>query len=72
MIRLKHGDQHKQPRLIDAEGHPIKLFVRLGKTVIHRQVFYLGIVPVNLIGTWRKGLSNPLWVISSLEPRAAL
>ena len=72
VIRLNLGDQHKQPRLIDADGNPIKLFVRPGKTVIHRQVFYLGIVPVNLIGYWRKGLANPLWVISSLEPRAAL
>lgn len=72
VIRLNLGDQHKQPRLIDAEGDPIKLFVRPGKTVIHRQVYYLGIVPVNLIGYWRKGLSNPLWVISSLEPKTAL
>jgi len=72
VIRLNLRDQHKQPRLIDADGNPIKLFVRPGKTVIHRQVFYLGVVPVNLIGYWRKGLDNPLWVISSLEPRAAL
>jgi len=72
VIRLNLGDQHKQPRLIDADGHPIQLFVRPGKTVIHRQVYYLGIVPVNLIGHWRKGLSNPLWVISSLEPKTAL
>ncbi len=72
VIRLNLGDQHKRPRLIDADGSPIKLFVRPGKTVIHRQVFYLGIVPVNLIGYRRKGLNNPLWVISSLEPQAAL
>ncbi len=39
VIRLNLGDQHKQPRLIDAEGNPIKLFVRPGKTVIHWQVF---------------------------------
>jgi hypothetical protein len=72
VIRLNLGDAHKQPHIIDADGNPIKLFVRPGKTVIHRQVFYLGLVPVNLIGHWRKGLSNPLWVISSLEPQAAL
>ena len=72
VIRLNLGDQHKQPRLIDAEGNPIKLFVRPGKTVIHHQVYYLGTVPVNLIGHWRKGLNNPLWVISSLDPKAAL
>jgi len=72
VIRLNLGDQHKQPRLIDADGDPIKLFVRPGKTVIHRQVFYLGIVPVNLIGCWCKGLANPLWIITSLDPKPAL
>jgi len=72
VIRLNLGDQHKQPRLIDADGQPIKLFVGPGKTVIYHQVYYLGVVPVNLIGTWRKGLSNPLWVISTLEPKTAL
>ncbi len=71
VIRLNLGDQHKQPRLIAAEGRPIKLLVRPGKTVIHRQFYDLGVVPVNLIGTWRKGLRNPLWVISSLEPKTA-
>jgi hypothetical protein len=72
VIRLNLGDQHKQPRLIDAEGNPIMLFVRPGKTIIHRQVYFRGVVPVNLIGHWRKGLTNPLWVISSLAPKAAL
>ena len=35
IIRLNLGDPHKQPRVIDAEGVPVKLFIRPGETVIH-------------------------------------
>jgi hypothetical protein len=72
VLRLNLGDQHKQPRLIDAEGEPIKLFIRPGETVIRPNVFYLGTVKVNLIGYWKKSLSKPLWVITSLEPKRGL
>jgi len=72
VIRLNLGDQHRQPRLIDAEGEPIKLFIRPGETVIRRQVYYLGTVQVNLIGYWRKSLSKPLWIMTTLEPERGL
>jgi hypothetical protein len=72
IIRLNLGDQHKQPRLVDADGVPIKLFIRPGETVIHPNVYYLGTVKVNLIGHWRKSLSKPLWIITSLEPKRGL
>jgi hypothetical protein len=72
VIRLNLGDQHKQPRLIDADGQPIKLFIQPGETVVHSNVYYLGTVKVNLIGYWRKSLSKPLWVITSLDPQPGL
>jgi hypothetical protein len=72
VIRLNLGDQHRQPRLIDAQGEPVKLFIRPGETVIRPEVYYLGTVKVNLIGYWRKSLSKPLWVITSLEPKRGL
>jgi hypothetical protein len=72
IIRLNLGDQRKQPRVIDAEGVPIKLFIRPGETVTHSNVYYLGTVKVNLIGYWRKSLSKPLWIIASLEPKRSL
>ena len=72
VIRLNLGDQHKQSRLIDAEGEPIKLFIRPGETIICPNVYYLGTVKVNLIGYWRKSLSKPLWVMTSLEPKRGL
>jgi hypothetical protein len=72
VIRLNLGDQHKQPRLIDADGEPVKLFIRPGETVIYPNVYYLGTVKVNLIGYWRKSLSKPLWIMTSLEPQPGL
>lgn len=72
VIRLNLGDRHKQPRLIDADGKPVKLVIKPGETVIHSTVYYLGTVRVNLIGYWRKSLSKPLWIITSLEPKRGL
>lgn len=72
VIRLNLGDQHKQPRLIDGDGEPVQLFIKPGETVIRPNVYYLGTVKVNLIGYWRKGLSKPLWVITTLEPQCGL
>jgi hypothetical protein len=72
VIRLNLGDERKQPRLIDADGEPVKLFILPGQTVIHRNVYYLGTVKVNLVGYWRKGLSKPIWIMTTLEPELGL
>jgi hypothetical protein len=72
VIRLNLGDQHKQPRLIGGDGEPVKLFIRPGETVIRPNVYYLGTVKVNLIGFWRKSLSKPLWIMTTLEPKRGL
>jgi len=72
VIRLNLGDQRKQPRLIDAEGVPLKLCIRPGETVIRRNVRYLGTVKVNLVGFWRKSLAKPLWIMTTLEPKLGL
>jgi hypothetical protein len=50
----------------------VKLVPKLGKKVIHRNVFYLGLVKVNLIGFWKTGLNTPLWVMSDLDPEKSL
>ncbi len=42
VIRLNLGDQHKQPRLIDADGEPIKLFILPGETVIRSECLLPG------------------------------
>lgn len=72
VIRLNLGDPKRPPSFVDADGEPVKLFIRPGETVIHRNVYYRGSVKVNLIGYWRKSLSKPLWVMTTLEPQRGL
>lgn len=70
VIRLNLGSQ--SPTFTDAEGRQVSLVVGLGERVIHRALRYKGRVSVHVIGVWRKGQREPLWVMSNLDPEAAL
>jgi hypothetical protein len=70
VIRLRVG--FHQVTLTDAAGKALSLRIQPGQTVIYHQVCYKGVVPVNLVGIWRKGLQAPLWVMTDLEPERAL
>jgi hypothetical protein len=72
VIRLNLGNPQKPVRFFDTEGQLMKLYLMPGETVVFPNVYYLGTVKVNLIGFWRKGLSKPLWVMTSLEPKKGL
>jgi hypothetical protein len=72
VIRLNLGDPKRSVHFFDGEGQLMKLYVMPGETVIFPNVYYLGKDKVNLIGFWRRGLSKPLWVMTSLEPKKAL
>jgi hypothetical protein len=61
-----------QVSLMDAQGQPIRLVPVSGQTVIYRQVWYKGVVQVNVIGLWRTGFQRPLWVMTDLEPERGL
>jgi hypothetical protein len=69
VIRLNEGHG---VRIIDEEGHPVKLQIHPGEMVTRMNVYYLGKVKVNLIGYLHKGLSKPLWVITTLKPEDGL
>ncbi len=43
-----------------------------GEVVIYNRVWYKGQVCVNLIGTWNKGFSEPLWVMTNLTAEEGL
>jgi hypothetical protein len=58
--------------VVDDEGQRVMLSIRPGEKVLHKGVFYKGKVKVNLAGEWQRGFREPLWVISNLEPEAAL
>jgi len=69
VIRLNVG---KGVRIIDEDGKPVRLLIQPGETVVRPNVYYLGRVKVNLIGYMEKGLSKPLWVVTTLEPDQGL
>ncbi len=69
VIRLNEGHG---VRIVDGEGRPVKLQITPGEMVTRMNVYYLGKVKVNLIGYLKKGLSKPLWVITTLRPEEGL
>lgn len=67
VIRLKVGAQ-----FFDPEGKQILLSVKKGETRILNKVFYMGKVFVNVIGQWKEGLHEPLWVMTNLPAEQGL
>jgi hypothetical protein len=48
------------------------LVAPINKPKIYRQVYYMGEVCLNVVGIWRYGFSQPLWIITNMEPEAGL
>jgi hypothetical protein len=70
VIRLKLG---RHPlHLVNEEGRRVDLVLQPGKHKKYRGLYYRGQVEVNVAGEWKKGLSEPLWVVTNLEPEEAL
>jgi len=73
VIRLKMG---ANPPLFfyDAERkHPLRLLIApINKPQIYRQVYYMGSVCLNVIGIWRYGFNEPMWIITNMAPEAGL
>jgi hypothetical protein len=73
VIRLNMG-AHPPLFYYDAERKQrLQLLVApINKPQIYRQVYYMGEVCLNVIGIWRYGFSQPMWIITNLEPEAGL
>jgi hypothetical protein len=69
VIRLNLGSH--PPKFWDQDGKEVSLKIVPGETVIHRNVWYKGKACVNLIGIWGQGFSEPMWVMSNLDPQEA-
>jgi hypothetical protein len=48
------------------------LVAPINKPQIYRQVYYMGEVCLNVIGIWRYGFRQPLWIITNMDPEAGL
>jgi hypothetical protein len=60
------------PTFYDATGRKVTLTVSLGEQAVYCNLRYLDQVTVNVVGIWRKGCAEPLWVMSNLSPDRAL
>jgi hypothetical protein len=69
VIRLNLGSH--PPKFCHADGQEVALTISPGETIIHQRVWYKGQVCVNLIGTWKKGFAEPLWIMTNLEAKEA-
>lgn len=67
VIRLKVG-----PKFVDQDGKLVALSVSAGETRVINHVFYMGKVCVNLVGVWRQGFADPLWIMSDLPAEQAI
>jgi len=70
VIRLNLGSH--PPTFLDAEEREVTLSISPGETVKMEGVWYKGAVCVNVIGTWKRGLSEPLWVMTDLAAEEGL
>jgi hypothetical protein len=60
------------PKLYTTAGREVTLMLGLGQKEVYYQLRYRNQVPVNIIGIWRHGMREPLWVMSNLAPERAL
>ena len=73
VIRLNQDSQ--PPKFYyDARGkRELKLRIAPGEgPKIYRQVYYQGVLQVNIVGVWEAGFKSPLWIITNLEPEEGL
>lgn len=70
VIRLNLGSH--PPELTTANKQSIGLTIAPEETEIYHQLYYKGRVPINVIGVWKKGLSEPLWVMTDLKAEVGL
>jgi hypothetical protein len=60
------------PKFYDEEGNEVALTISPGETVFRNHVWYMGKVRVNLAGTWHKGFTDPMWVMTNLTAKEGL
>jgi hypothetical protein len=67
VIRLKVG-----PNFYDQAGQPVLLSVQKGEKRLIPKVYYMGKVFVNVVGWWKEGLSEPMWIMTNLPAEQGL
>lgn len=73
VIRLNLGANPPHFYYDREQKHPLRLLVApINKPQIYRQVYYMGEVCLDVIGIWRYGFKQPMWIMTNLEPEMGL
>jgi len=73
VIRLNQGSKPPKFYYDSRQKRELKLRLAPGEgPKIYRQVYYQGILLVNLVGVWEEGFKSPLWIITNLAPEEGL
>lgn len=65
VIRLNNNSGVK---FTDEQGEELPLLVEKGQRREIEGAYYRGITKVNVVGVWREGFKEPLWVMGNLPP----
>ena len=60
------------PKFYDGEGKEVALTISPGETAVLNKIWYMGKVLVNVIGVWKTGLAEPMWIMTNLEAKRGL
>jgi hypothetical protein len=73
VIRLKMGANAPHFYYDAEQKQRLRLRIApLNKPQIYRQVYYMGEVRLNVIGIWRFGFKEPIWIMTNMDPEAGL
>lgn len=70
VVRLNLGS--RPPVILDRIGERVSLSLMPGQQLVYRDVCYQGRVRLNLAGRWKRGLDEPLWVATNIDPEEAI
>jgi hypothetical protein len=73
VIRLNRGANAPNFYYDAEQKQRLRLLIApINKPKIYRQVYYMGEVCLNVIGIWRYGFKDPMWIMTNMEPEAGL
>ena len=73
VVRLKTGANSPNFYYEADQKNPLQLLIApINKPRIYRQVYYMGKVCLNVIGIWRYGFTEPIWIMTNMPPYTGL
>lgn len=73
VVRLKTGANAPNFYYEADQKSPLQLLIApINRPRIYRQVYYMGKVCLNVIGIWRYGFTEPIWIMTNMPPYTGL